>query len=185
MACKHRFCEDCVRRHTQTLLNERTLKLQCLQHGCPHKITEDELEGVFGKQSEFVERKRKLTECRKDELNLTLRYCPKCSQKIILTDFRVASFKCTNCEIKICNQCKETDHPGLTCEQNLAQNFKDMGIVFCPVCKTMIERNFGCNHMTCKICEYEFCWVCKQYAGDDVDHFNPSNLLSCGISKME
>ena len=30
----------------------------------------------------------------------------------------------------------------------------------CPQCNSTIEKDGGCNHMICKKCNHDFCWVC-------------------------
>lgn len=40
----------------------------------------------------------------------------------------------------------------------------------CPNCGNAIEKNKGCNHMTCK-CKYEFCWYCLEECKNPCDHF--------------
>lgn len=30
----------------------------------------------------------------------------------------------------------------------------------CPKCHATIEKDGGCNHMVCKRCRFDFCWVC-------------------------
>jgi hypothetical protein len=32
----------------------------------------------------------------------------------------------------------------------------------CPRCSTAIEKDEGCNHMTCRKCRHDFCWICMQ-----------------------
>ena len=42
-----------------------------------------------------------------------------------------------------------------------------MNTKMCPGCKNPIEKNGGCNHMTCSKCNCKFCWVCT---GDLLRH---------------
>jgi IBR domain, a half RING-finger domain len=32
----------------------------------------------------------------------------------------------------------------------------------CPRCSAAIEKDEGCNHMSCRKCRHEFCWICMQ-----------------------
>ena len=47
-------------------------------------------------------------------------------------------------------------HEG-ACDANFQRNFKDWKR--CPRCHMFIEKNEGCNHMTC-LCSHQFCYVC-------------------------
>lgn len=37
-----------------------------------------------------------------------------------------------------------------------------MAVRSCPFCRVAIQKDGGCNHMTCTQCHGEFCWVCLQ-----------------------
>ena len=53
----------------------------------------------------------------------------------------------------------------------------------CPMCRTRIEKNKGCNHMTCWFCKYQFCWACGAGATYEDNHFGP--LRGCGVRQYD
>ena len=80
-----------------------------------------------------------------------------------------------NCGYTFCFTCKEEAHKPADCntvaqwnEKNCAESENILWIKAntkkCPKCRKPIEKNQGCNHMTCKRevggCGYEFCWIC-------------------------
>ncbi|TRM70241.1 hypothetical protein BD626DRAFT_544688 [Schizophyllum amplum] len=65
----------------------------------------------------------------------------------------------------------ESDHRPLVCavarlwlqkchDDSETANWIKTNTKECSKCQSTIEKNGGCNHMTCKKCKWEFCWVC-------------------------
>lgn len=86
--------------------------------------------------------------------------CPKCHDRY-----------CADCQIShsrnvTCNEAKaeaervakmnetDIDRANKACIENTTKP--------CPNCKTKIEKNKGCKHMTCHQCRWEYCWDCLQ-----------------------
>ena len=65
-------------------------------------------------------------------------------------------------------------------EQEGVSNSSDLWIKVnsknCPKCKSPIEKNQGCMHMTCYNCKYEFCWLCM---GDYRNHQAETGIYLC------
>eukprot|EP01130_Rhizamoeba_saxonica_P017075 TRINITY_DN8115_c0_g1_i1.p1 TRINITY_DN8115_c0_g1~~TRINITY_DN8115_c0_g1_i1.p1 ORF type:complete len:823 (-),score=138.17 TRINITY_DN8115_c0_g1_i1:44-2248(-) len=113
-------------------------------------------------------------------------YCTKLSETAILADPSIitcsscgaSSWKsmeqfcgrCHNCESHFCGICWNEFHTN-SCAQNLLEKisnpetkgniiWKSKNSKKCPKCQTNIEKNGGCSHITCYICQYQFCWIC-------------------------
>eukprot|EP00942_MAST-04A_sp_MAST-4A-sp1_P003947 g3947.t1 len=76
---------------------------------------------------------------------------------------------CNACQAKSCFSCQGPWHSGQTCKQyfldsNANTRWLNRHTKKCPKCKSPIEKNNGCDHMTCKRqaggCGHEFCWRC-------------------------
>jgi len=86
-------------------------------------------------------------------------------------DNRKVFKNCPECSKSWCLDCEKPDHPDITCAeiQRLShmsltdiqfEKWKKTHAKPCPSCKSPIEKNFGCNHMTCGACKAHFCWLC-------------------------
>lgn len=106
------------------------------------------------------------------ENNRQIRWCisPKCSRAVKVSVGNQPAVLC-KCGARFCFQCSSEIHDLISCKlvrdftnekaanldtaQYLAQFTKQ-----CPRCFTEIEKNGGCNHMTCRRCRHDFCWLC-------------------------
>jgi len=101
------------------------------------------------------------------------RTCPNadCATGIVLDSCCTAEqVTCTACDTSFCPQCNDVPHEGMTCEElqrkrhaerwGEAKDYMKNETKQCPYCLVWIEKNGGCNHMTCHHCRGEFCWLC-------------------------
>ena len=97
-------------------------------------------------------------------------FCRKVSRYVKFEDengdvIRDESFgnygQCNNClkyekiEKEVCDTENHRYPNGYTCSKCFIKESTKM----CPSCKSNIEKNGGCNHITCR-CKFEFCYIC-------------------------
>ena len=81
---------------------------------------------------------------------------------------RVTCIKCNRCT---CFKHRVVWHTNMTCDQyDLIENqstetdanrkWLELCAKQCPHCRSYIQKNEGCDHMTCRYCRHEFCWLC-------------------------
>jgi ariadne-1 len=83
-----------------------------------------------------------------------------------------AEFNCPACRSTYCANCTKSHDKTLACTRaaeierldpagSRAFNaWKSENTRPCPGCHKAIEKNEGCNHMTCSQCKHQFCWKC-------------------------
>jgi len=173
--CYHRFCFECLGRFVLVKVQEgQTQNMKCPDPDCKEFMTPAEVrhvvdEETYSKYEEFT---------LASALNAMpdIRWCPKpdCKNAMIGGEENLMMV-CSNseCRFSFCFKCKEEWHADATCEQyqqwrreNSEADAKydewvKANAKMCPNCQAPIEKNGGCNHMTCKNCKYEFCWLCN------------------------
>ncbi|KAH3746125.1 E3 ubiquitin-protein ligase RNF19A [Pelomyxa schiedti] len=180
--CFHRFCLACIRDYMNTNITEGATALKCPEPSCTCHITPSEVKQLMDRS----------TYLKYEDFSLKaalaaipdVRWCPKanCGNAMIISGG--LSAKCLNpkCRFMFCIKCRDEWHPDISCEMyqkwKLENNEADSRFAEwasshskpCPKCNAGIEKNGGCNHMTCKGCGHQFCWLCM---GDyDGNHFS-------------
>lgn len=131
--------------------------------------------------------------------NKSVRWCPYkgCDYCIEFFDFGGIKDVLCKCGNSFCFKCGSESHRPTTCKvsqtwtlKNSAESENITWIMAntksCPKCSRPIEKNQGCNHMTCKMCTHEFCWLCS---GDWKEHGqNTGGYYNCNkyeVAKKE
>jgi len=152
-------------------INEgEVVRINCPAVSCRHVVPDEVVkklvtEEIFKKYLRFVT--RSFVE---DNTHFTWCPAPRCGNAITTDMLHNQIVHCT-CGFRFCFSCHQEAHTPASCEQVklwikkctddsetgnwLGSNTKD-----CPRCQVSVEKNGGCNHMTCRQCTYEWCWLC-------------------------
>jgi len=172
LACEHSFCRDCYTEYLENKMKSfEVLKITCPQDGCPEIVTDERIKTILSEDR--FQRYQELVQKKLSHKSWGQKYCPKAGcYKEFVPDPNNKSTVCT-CGIEICNVCSQEWHPGKPCieikDEEFAEYAKANNIKFCIVCKTAIDRVEGCLHVTCSVCDYEWCWSCGQ-------QYNPKHV---------
>jgi len=174
--CEHFYCQGCIFQHlTQLIMDGRVRELKCPFPTCGMIPDTNCLKGILNE--EMFTKYREFSVLSDLRNNPNARWCPikTCSSAILCEPDEIKDslrVVCPKCEHQFCFDCNEPFHGTTKCNKKLRdeeseennfklylQNLKEK-IKPCPKCHMNIQKNEGCNHMTCVSCRHQFCWLC-------------------------
>jgi len=178
LKCGHRYCVNCYRHYlTQKIRGEgEAARIQCPSDGCGRILDARSLDLLV--TPELTQRYHQLLNRTYVEDKESLRWCPApgCENAVDCAvkrkDLgRVVPTVACGCGHRFCFGCSLNDHQPAPCElvkrwlkkcadDSETANWISANTKECPKCGSTIEKNGGCNHMTCRKCKHEFCWMC-------------------------
>ena len=180
LQCQHQFCQDCWKGYLiQQIVHEGLAQtIVCPDFQC-EILVDDQTILRFLDGNDFVQHiYQNLILNSYIEHNPRARWCPgkNCGQIIHATSLTSAYnyaqlITCGHCQTSFCFHCTQPWHDPIKCHWLLQWNRKLLddsknllwikaNTKLCPQCQVPIEKNGGCNHMTCRSCRHEFCWLC-------------------------
>jgi len=162
-----RVCASCVGAYLRLkIVGDQQTKVACVEEGtgCREHLKYEELKKVCDSIKFGVYDKALAMACMREETDFV--YCsrPGCTSGQMTTG---DIMKCQSCNWLTCVHHRIKMHEGYTCARHdlmVKPLVMDANTKPCPTCKMPIEKNGGCDHITCPKsyggCGTEFCWLC-------------------------
>lgn len=183
LGCNHWFCLTC---YTQYLISDISsgpacIQVKCPEYKCDQAMTRAVVESILLSSStpnaESAERYAMYMTRNYIDTSKSMKYCPAPNCTKVAIGSGITRVRCV-CSNLFCFRCGEEAHDPCNClqmstwaakcsDESETANWILANTKKCTKCSTRIEKNQGCNHMTCKLCKHEFCWICS---GDWSDH---------------
>ncbi|KAH8099503.1 hypothetical protein BXZ70DRAFT_229611 [Cristinia sonorae] len=180
LGCGHTYCAGCLRHFLSTAAESKEFPLVCMGNNatcnCPISIP---FIRRFMHPQAFANLVESAFSSYLDQHSQELKYCktPDCTQ-IYRRQTGASILQCPSCSATVCPGCDEEAHEGMTCterqlhsdpayqQRRETEELEAAGCKRCPSCRAWIQKNDGCNHMTCRSCQTHFCWICLGVFGD-------------------
>ena len=175
LACGHRFCNSCWCQYltTKIITDADCDIIRCPGFQCKELVDDDTVKQLITENKTQLRFKHLLTNSFVQCHRLT-KWCPSpdCSNAVKVSMLKTRNVRCS-CGHLFCFSCLEEWHDPVQCEQlkswlkkcsddSETLNWVHVNTKECPKCHAFIEKNGGCNHMTCRKCRHQFCWLCLQ-----------------------
>ncbi|KAK8564405.1 hypothetical protein V6N13_005370 [Hibiscus sabdariffa] len=181
MDCGHAFCNDCWTEHFVVKINEgQSKRIRCMAHKCNAICDEAVVRNLVGKRHPDLAEKfdRFLLESYIED-NRMVKWCPStphCGNAIRVEDDEFCEVECS-CGVQFCFSCLSEAHSPCSCmmwelwmkkcrDESETVNWITVHTKPCPKCHKPVEKNGGCNLVSC-ICGQAFCWLCGGATGRD------------------
>jgi hypothetical protein len=192
LACGHNYCTACIRHFLTTASDSKIFPLCCMgdENNCRAPIPIPALQRFLPPQ-QFKHLLETVFISHIEHLPQEFKYCttPDCRQVYRCAKSQTSLvLHCPSCLSAICTSCHEEAHEGMTCAERKLHNdpaeqerlndqlAMQSGFKRCPECTVWIEKDEGCNHMSCR-CGAHICWVCmKVFTRDTIyDHMSAAH----------
>jgi len=174
--CSHFFCGDCWANYLENKLDDI---LTCISSSCPQQgcnlIVPENIYRKYLSEDKLLEFEKCIFKNFTDN-NDDIKWCPAANCDICIRSISHFMKEITcDCKTVFCFKCCKEGHRPCQCEMieawTIKNNSESENVKWlqantkqCPQCHKYIEKNQGCNHMTCRKeaggCGYEFCWIC-------------------------
>ncbi|XP_042004260.1 probable E3 ubiquitin-protein ligase ARI2 isoform X1 [Salvia splendens] len=198
MDCGHSFCNSCWTGHFVVKINEgQSKRIRCMAHKCNAICDETIIRHLVSAEHPDLAEKfdRFLLESYIED-NRMVKWCPStphCGNAIRVENDEFCEVECS-CGLQFCFSCSSEAHSPCSCsmwelwtkkcrDESETVNWITVHTKPCPKCHKPVEKNGGCNLVSC-ICGQAFCWLCGGATGRDHTWSHIANH-SCGRYKED
>jgi len=182
--CDHSYCNECWRGYLTSKIDDAVGFIYCPESSCDVLVEGTLVFSLLKNDKKSLKTYNHLVSDSFVTRNRRLKWCPgpDCPNAIKAESAEAKLVIC-HCGVSFCFLCCEDWHDPISCkllkkwrkkcrDDSETANWMSSNTKDCPKCFATIEKNGGCNHMICRKCKYDFCWMCLKEWKSHTDYYN-------------